>query len=202
MFGAAVVGLATSVGWLTRENAALSGLWGHLIIRHDSGTALSTLLCEHFALWLVLYSACHFLMYLEPGKSWFHPFKLNKRYPASSLVRTEMARSARGVFIGTVETWLVFQLHERGALPLWQQQGGAGGNATAAAGGAAATSAVAAPASFLVPDPDPLKLGLLTVVLGVLFVVIWGDTHFYFTHRLMHTKWLYRNVHKVRFVSV
>lgn len=39
------------------------------------------------------------------------------------------------------------------------------------------------------------SLGLVTV--AGLLLYLWGDTHFYWTHRLLHTPWLYRNVHKV-----
>lgn len=42
------------------------------------------------------------------------------------------------------------------------------------------------------PDVGPADVNLVRVGLIIAF---WGTTHFYFTHRLLHTPWLYANVH-------
>jgi len=34
------------------------------------------------------------------------------------------------------------------------------------------------------------------VLVGSLLLYIWSDAHFYWTHRMLHTRWLYKTVHK------
>ena len=38
--------------------------------------------------------------------------------------------------------------------------------------------------------------------LDVLFLVVWNELHFYACHRLLHTRWLFRHVHKVHHRAV
>jgi lathosterol oxidase len=35
----------------------------------------------------------------------------------------------------------------------------------------------------------------------VLFLFLWNEAHFYFTHRLLHTKWLFKRVHHIHHLS-
>jgi sterol desaturase/sphingolipid hydroxylase (fatty acid hydroxylase superfamily) len=39
-------------------------------------------------------------------------------------------------------------------------------------------------------------------LLDVLFMVLWNELHFYACHRLLHTRWLFRHVHRVHHRSV
>ena len=36
----------------------------------------------------------------------------------------------------------------------------------------------------------------------VAFLVVWNEVHFYCMHRLLHTRWLYRHVHRIHHESV
>lgn len=39
-------------------------------------------------------------------------------------------------------------------------------------------------------------------LLDVLFLVLWNELHFYVCHRLLHTRWLFRHVHRIHHRSV
>jgi Delta7-sterol 5-desaturase len=44
---------------------------------------------------------------------------------------------------------------------------------------------------------EPLKHGWAWLLLSLPLVILWHDTWFYWTHRLLHTRWLFRRVHGV-----
>ena len=44
---------------------------------------------------------------------------------------------------------------------------------------------------------EPLKHGLAWLLLSLPVLIVWQDMSFYFTHRLMHTRWMFRHVHGV-----
>ena len=44
---------------------------------------------------------------------------------------------------------------------------------------------------------DPLKHGLAWLLLSLPLMIVWHDFYFYWTHRLLHTPWLFRRVHGV-----
>jgi len=44
---------------------------------------------------------------------------------------------------------------------------------------------------------DPLRHGLAWLLLSLPLLVVWHDFLFYWTHRLLHTRWLFRHVHAV-----
>jgi len=43
----------------------------------------------------------------------------------------------------------------------------------------------------------PLEHGVIWLVLSLPALIVWQDFHFYWTHRLLHTRWLFRHVHHV-----
>ena len=55
-----------------------------------------TLALENYAIWASVFSLAHFVLYVEPQRSFFHPFKLNPNYPPTSLILKEIGRSVRG----------------------------------------------------------------------------------------------------------
>jgi len=64
-----------------------------------------------------------------------------------------------------------------------------------AAGSAAMLGALALEAIEVYSDP--LRHGLAWLLLSLPLLVVWQDACFYFTHRLLHTRWMFRHVHVV-----
>ena len=146
-------------------------LWQTVV--RDEAQSFGTLAQENFVLWLALYSVAWILLYVEPQRSLLRPFKLNPHFPAPALMLTEFMRSARGVLIGTLFEYGINALYARGTLPTsWS------------------------PATLAIPAEGIVALSAFTFVIAALVIYLWGDTHFYWSHRLLHTPFLYRNVHK------
>jgi len=170
--------VALVIGYIFREHGVplpwtggiRLDLWNTLI--YDSPQSAYSIFLENMVTYIPLYSVAHILLYVEPQRSLFHPFKLNPRYPSNSLVIKEIFRSIRGVCILSLYEVVVNSLHRQGSLPS-------------------------------VYTPDIFKLGqdgapphIIGLVSVFLLSYLWGDAHFYWTHRLLHSPMLYRRVHK------
>ena len=70
-------------------------IWGFLV--NNKPQAAKDLAFENYVIWILFYTIAHFLMYVKPQRSLFHPFKLNPNYPPYSLVLKEIFRSIRGM---------------------------------------------------------------------------------------------------------
>lgn len=172
MFGALCICAFASLGWWTQES--WPWLYGHYFFRLAPSTSFLTLLLENYVLWLSVNSLAFFLFYLKhPIQRYLSQFKFNARYPPARLLTLEFGRSSRGVFIATAWIWAVGLVYQAGVFPLWSS------SATAS-----------------LPN-------LLTTALPCFVAAwVWGECHFYYTHRLLHSvPWLYREVHKIHHES-
>ena len=126
---------------------------------------------ENLLLWLSVYSVAYMVIYLEPSSSIFRPFKFNPQYPERSMVLREFFRSVRGVLICSLMEVVTGTLFKYKYLPsslclTWMCE----------------------------TAPRDLKISSLLFIFVLLY--LWGDMHFYWTHRMLHTRWLYKRVHK------
>jgi len=144
-------------------------IWGFLV--KDKPQDATSIFIENLLVYLPLYTLAHCILYFEPQRSLFRPFKLNPRYPPHSLVLRELLRSLRGVAICTALEVVVNKLHVEEVFP----------------------TSMTPEVTKIGPDGAASLLGhLVTIPL----VYMWGDAHFYWSHRLLHTPWLYKRVHK------
>jgi sterol desaturase/sphingolipid hydroxylase (fatty acid hydroxylase superfamily) len=136
------------------------------------------ILKENYFLWFPLYSLAYLLFYVQPFRNIFKSCKLNPNYPPLKLVTVEFLRSFRGIFICSLfESFIHFlrsssSSSTNGNYYQWNIPG--------------------------IFDPSlPLEqLPHLTLAISAIILFLWGDFHFYWTHRFLHLPFFYKNVHK------
>jgi Delta7-sterol 5-desaturase len=142
----------------------------HVIFKNKI-SSWPVILLENYLLWLSLYLLAYFVFYIQPQRNLFKPFKLNPNYPPLRLVGIEFLRSFRGIFICSLEEIFINHLVSHGYYQ-WHLPG-------------------------IFDTSLPLEhLSPLILLLAGLLLFLWGDFHFYWTHRLLHLPSLYQSVHK------
>jgi sterol desaturase/sphingolipid hydroxylase (fatty acid hydroxylase superfamily) len=144
-------------------------LWAAIIVQTPE--SLADILTRNFGIYLILYCSSYFILYVQPFRSIFFKYKLNKTYPSTSLVAKEFLRSCRGVLIASLQEYAIHHWNRSSTVPLLSPHWLHVSNAR--------------------EDASPVPL-LLALVLGYAY----GDFHFYWTHRLLHQKKYYAMIHK------
>jgi sterol desaturase/sphingolipid hydroxylase (fatty acid hydroxylase superfamily) len=130
---------------------------------------------------LGVYSLVYFIFNgYEPTKLVLQKYRFNQaKYPDRLIVDLEILRTTRSVLISClIDAFIVYQREKYGWFPLltgdqWSFQ------------------------AFL---NEVFSRPLRTISVGGL-MLLWADFHFYFTHRLLHTHYLFTHVHSVHHQS-
>lgn len=128
----------------------------------------------NYLLFLAVFPSSYLVLY-RLCKSTFIPFRFNPQYPSQKLLLRESGRCLTSVLICCTYDAIVSHLNSKHLLPYQQHQDAAGASTA----------------------PDTSQC-----VLYMLVIFAWSDTHFYWTHRMLHdVPWLYRHVHKLHHES-
>ena len=148
----------------------------------------------HLLLWAATLGLAHLVLYaLLPVL--FHKYKLNREYPPLRLCCVEALRSVRGLAIAAALEVAIVEGYRADALPLVQIFGGDGG--PLALGNPDPDADAANNDGLEIYIPTPASVPLLPIVLGGLLLSVVEETHFYWSHRMLHAvPFLYRHVHK------
>ena len=146
-------------------------LWNVIMVTSPQLNLLNIIM-QNMLLFTILYSFAYILLYVEPGSSLFFPLKFNPKYPKNSLIIREVYRSYRGILICSIMEYITNILHNYNIFPIQ------GDN------------------EFIKTYFNSQDIGFPLLVLLFGIVYLWGDMHFYWTHRMLHTKWFYKSVHK------
>lgn len=101
------------------------------------------------------------------AKAAFAQSKFNPKYTSQQRVYIDVRRSAGGVIIGSLLEFALQQGYQAQYLPHFR------------------------------PEFMANQGFMFNAIALPLFLFAWGDAHFYWTHRLLHSPRLYRSVHKV-----
>ena len=150
-------------------------LWKYLFsVEPSSATGLAL---DVFVLGSCTYALAMLICFFNPTKKLLKPFKLNPKYPDKALLSVELLRSIRGLVIAWIIGVGTSRLYERDVLP----------------------------SRFAVQyfsQGEEGELSLFQFLGAFAFMYFFGDTHFYWTHRILHAvPWLYKNVHKIHHQS-
>ena len=135
--------------------------------------SFTQILTENFKIWFFVYGIAHIVLHFP----FFTVFRVSPKPPSTPLLYLEFLRSCRSLVIGSVIEMAIEKLYIDDVFP------------------------VITPISYFDISPSSsttsifIACGLFPIVLLV------GDAHFYWTHRLLHTKWLFAKVHHVHHLS-
>ncbi len=126
---------------------------------------------ENIVIWTGLNSFVYLVFYISPMKRFLAKWKFNPMFPPRTLIMKEIARSIRGVAIGSAWEYGISRFRSYGIFPLYYP-------------------------SFLYPDLGFGQSSGTMLTIAGLFLYLLGDFHFYWTHRMLHSRILYKLVHK------